>query len=429
MNHLRDELSTLIADFVFRDRRIADQHSLRLHWFLDRSTTRFAPNTGSTMHETSDANLHLFGGVEGQAYATGQLVVDEDKPVVPPGMTLEQMREMPYVETIRSMVACPIFNADKTVGVLCLDSTRATRFEDRDLFRVQVLSALFAYELFHLRRGSPTRSPLSVGLGRVLRSAREELRLSQEDLAARIGTSRTALSRWEAGDQAPSRGPVRRWLAALGLLAGGRPEIIEVVDATPQLLTLLQENPGRLRELTPEQFELFVAERLDRMGYEVQRTGSITLRDGGIDIIALPRSDTIASFLLAVQVKHHRGSRKTGREDIDRLLAWQNTAFRLGMLVTNTGFTQDALWTASRENARHFLRLRDFSDLTRWLYGAFNTGSEWREIPDSIELAPGVSVQVPRPLFSEAGVVWPLKRARPESVMIADASSTFRKDT
>jgi hypothetical protein len=195
----------------------------------------------------------------------------------------------------------------------------------------------------------------------------------------------------------------------LGLLAGGRSEIITVVDATPQLLEVLRRDPGRLSELSPEQFELFVANCLDRMGYAVQRIGATTFKDGGIDIIAVPKIGDTTSFLVAVQVKHHRGGRPTGRDAVDRLLAWQNTAFRLGMLVTNTRFTRDAIWTACRDPAKHFLRLRDFADLTRWLRGVFNCDLDWREIPDSIELAPGVTVKVPKARFTEARQVWPLK--------------------
>ncbi len=302
-------------------------------------------------------------------------------------------------DSIRSLIACPIFVGSTPAGVLNLDSFGQVDFTERDVNRVQVLSALVAYELFHLGQRIRARSQISEDLGRVLRSARDELRFTQEDLAAMVGTNRITLSRWEGGAQPPSRGPLRRWASALGILAGGNREIITVVDSTRHLVEVLRQDPVRLSELSPEQFEIFVAERLDRMGYLVQRTGTTTLRDGGIDIIALPKNPHVASFFLAVQVKHHRSGRPTGREAVDRLLAWQDTAFRLGMLVTNTRFTKDAIWTASRDPARHFLRLRDFPDLTRWLHGVFNSESELREIPDSIELAPGVSVQIPKPSF------------------------------
>ena len=58
---------------------------------------------------------------------------------------------------------------------------------------------------------------------------------------------------------------------------------------------------------------------------------------------------------------------------------------------------RDAIWTAQQERNARFLRLRDFTDLKRWLEGRFGEEEDWREIPDRIELAPGVVIEVPRP--------------------------------
>lgn len=398
-----DHVSELIGDFVFRDRRIADQPALKICVFLaDGDILRPVATSVNAPGMLPDFTLSVGEGITGKAFSLSGIAVVPDMPAA-----IRELGDVP----IRSFMACPIVVSGKPVGVLDLLSLTKLEFGPRDIARFQVLSALVAYDILHLQRRVTAPSRLSEELGRVLRSAREELKLTQDDLAALVGTSRIALSRWEGGAQPPTRGPLRRWAAALGILAGGRPEIVTVVDATPQLLEVLRRDPGRLNELSPEQFELLVAERLDRMGYAVQRTGTTTLKDGGIDIIAVPKLADVASFLLAVQVKHHRGGRPTGRDAVDRLLAWQNTAFRLAMLVTNTRFTRDALWTAARDPARHFLRLRDFADLTRWLHGVFASELDWREIPDSIELAPGVSVQVPKPRFTEAGMVWPLKDA------------------
>ena len=96
-------------------------------------------------------------------------------------------------------------------------------------------------------------------------------------------------------------------------------------------------------------------------------------------------------------MKHHRGDQKTGRDAVDRLLAWKDSYFGVGLLVTNTSFTHDAVWTAQQERNARFLRLRDFPDLKRWLEGRFGEEEDWREIPDRIELAPGVVIEVPRP--------------------------------
>ncbi len=153
-----------------------------------------------------------------------------------------------------------------------------------------------------------------------------------------------------------------------------------------------------MRSLTPDQFERFVASRLDRMGYNVTLTGQTNRKDGGIDLIAVQKAPSAGSFLIAAQMKHHGDDKgKTGRDAVDRFLAWKDSWFHIGLLITNTSFTQDALWTAQQQRNAHFLRLRDFTDLKRWLEGRFGEEQDWREIPDRIELAPGVTVDVPRP--------------------------------
>ncbi|HUU31598.1 MAG TPA: restriction endonuclease, partial [Phycisphaerae bacterium] len=126
-------------------------------------------------------------------------------------------------------------------------------------------------------------------------------------------------------------------------------------------------------------------------------TGATTRKDGGVDLIAVPKIRTVASFLLAGQVKHHKRGEKTGRSAVDRLLAWRDSEFRLGLLVTNTEFTRDAKWVASQDRNRAFLRLRDTEDLKRWLEENFDYEKNWREIPEFITLAPGIKIEVPKP--------------------------------
>ena len=109
------------------------------------------------------------------------------------------------------------------------------------------------------------------------------------------------------------------------------------------------------------------------MGYDVtaHRGRTNRGRDGGIDLIAVPKIRTVGSFLMAAQVKHHRGDSATGRSDVDRLLAWKDSPFRVGLMVTNASFTRDARWLADQASNKAFLRLRDFEDLKRWLRGQF----------------------------------------------------------
>ncbi|HYG65435.1 MAG TPA: restriction endonuclease, partial [Thermoanaerobaculia bacterium] len=170
---------------------------------------------------------------------------------------------------------------------------------------------------------------------------------------------------------------------------------IEIVNITPRLLDLLRESPEHLSQLSPGQFEELVAERLDRMGFDVALTGAASRPDGGIDLVATPKERNVASFLLAAQIKHHSAGRPTTRESIDRLLAWKDSVFRLGLVVTNTRFTEHARWVAMQN--LDFLRLRDFDDLRRWLYDDFSSDEDWGELPASVQLAPGIVVEIPRP--------------------------------
>ena len=280
----------------------------------------------------------------------------------------------------------------------------ANRQLDQDEYeRVELIAAVLVYCLCR------DRLLLAHHIGEILKEVRSSLKLSQEDVATHTGTSRFAVWKWEAGAQAPSISAMYKWCHALGLVSPARRALVRVVDFSPELLRFLQEDPIRLRSLTPDQFERFVAERMDRMGYNVTLTGASNRKDGGIDLIAVPKSANVGSIVIAGQVKHHLGDHKTGRDAVDRLLAWKDSYFGIGLLVTNTSFTRDAVWTAQQERNARFLKLRDFADLRRWLEGRFGEEEEWREIPDRIELAPGVVIEIPRPritsVFEDQGIL------------------------
>lgn len=88
------------------------------------------------------------------------------------------------------------------------------------------------------------------------------------------------------------------------------------------------------------------------------------------------------------------------------MLAWKDSPFRVGVMVTNTSFSHDAKWLADQAGNKGFPRLRDFEDLKRWLRDQFDSEFEWREIPDVISLAPGVTVAVPKGRLVNARSIW-----------------------
>ena len=173
-----------------------------------------------------------------------------------------------------------------------------------------------------------------------------------------------------------------------GLFALAQVQLYTLPDL---LLAELIGDPDRVHDLSPARFQEFVCDRLYAMGMEPKQVGNINQRDGGIDIVFWPRSGF--RFLGAAQVKHHRNrSVREGSPTVrDFTGAIGNLDFSVGILVTNTGFTPDAQWFA-KERAK-LVRLRDYHDIRRWIVGNFNDPSEWREIPEEIELCPGVVVK------------------------------------
>jgi transcriptional regulator with XRE-family HTH domain len=278
----------------------------------------------------------------------------------------------------------------KRCGLFQVRTSSVGGFDPEEFVRLRLLGGLTV----QLQFGS-TNNMLFVAP--ILKDIRHSLALSQTLVADEMGIPRRSLSRLESGVQDAASDTLYSWCQALGLVCPPKTALVRVVDFSPELLRFLQEDPTRLRSLTPDEFERFVAGRLDCMGYNVTLTGASNRKDGGIDLIAVPKVGTLGSLVIAGQVKHHQGDQKTGRGAVDRLLAWKDSVFRAGLLVTNTTFTKDAIWTAQQERNSRFLRLRDFTDLKRWLQDQWGTEEDWREIPDRIELAPGVVIEIPRP--------------------------------
>lgn len=168
--------------------------------------------------------------------------------------------------------------------------------------------------------------------------------------------------------------------------------LARVVDVTPLLIQRILSNPDELYEITPEQFELVVLDRVRAMGLEATRVGHTYQRDGGIDIVFWPGENSPIPFLGAIQVKHHRSpKRRTGPKAIREMAGVLRKPFNMGIIITNTSFTPSAHWAA--QNERGFIRLRDVHDLRRWLIYKFTDEAEWREMPTEIELCPGVVVK------------------------------------
>lgn len=305
-----------------------------------------------------------------------------------------------------SWLETPIGRVSEANGRLILDIGVVPISDTDALGTAQLLASILSYLLLH-PRNRRTVTPESVALGEALKRIRTDLGLTQGSLASSIGVTRVALSRWEAGAQCPSPGRLYAWCRGLGLVQSPKAAIVKVVDVSSSLEQLLREDPTYLRRLSPTEFEHFVADRLRRMGFEVTLVGGTFAPDGGIDLVASRHVPGVGPFLIAGQIKHHAGGRKTDRTAVDRLLSWQGSEFQLGLLVTNTEFTRHALWAAQQDRNRTFLRLRDFDDLKRWIEGDFWCEEDWIQIPDEVEVAPGIKIAIPKPKIRTWRNIWP----------------------
>jgi len=399
-------LQKLLADFVFRDCRLESHPKIfaaDIRFLSGNFKLELAAYVSKHPLPFGSRSLDLKESISGRAFGAREAVIYTDD--------RDSRADFLKANSVNSLLAVPVGHGSEVVGAINLMSTEQDFFSEQDIGRIQLLGALIAF--MHARSRNPkANTEAAAKLGRALSGIRSELGLTQDDLAYRGGLNRIALSQWERGRWPPSAGPIYQWCAALGLVSEGEAPQISLLDVTPQMVVFFRDNPEEIRNISPERFEHLIAERIDRMGYDVRLTGSTTRRDGGIDLIAVPKVRTVGSFLMAVQVKHHRSERTTGRADADRLLAWKDSPFRVGLLVTNTTFSKDARWLGDQVGNKAFLRLRDFEDLKRWLRGQFDSEFDWREIPDAIALAPGITIPIPKGRLTNSRDIWPLSNVK-----------------
>lgn len=151
---------------------------------------------------------------------------------------------------------------------------------------------------------------------------------------------------------------------------GTREEIKIISDisfVSDDLLAKAHANPTLLHEISPRRFEEFVADLLDRLGYEVTLTPAS--KDGGKDIYAA-RKDHLGSFLYIVECKKYSPDHRVGvglvRELNGVVQAERATA---GILATTSFFTKGA--KEFQERLSHQISLKDYLGLQEWIRNAF----------------------------------------------------------
>jgi len=93
--------------------------------------------------------------------------------------------------------------------------------------------------------------------GELIRSARLRAKLSQADLAARLGVAASSIARWETDTVEPGFSTLRRVLQACGF---DIPPVLVPFERDPERDAAVQE----LRELTPQERMARLLARLDK---------------------------------------------------------------------------------------------------------------------------------------------------------------------
>ena len=148
--------------------------------------------------------------------------------------------------------------------------------------------------------------------------------------------------------------------------------VSNLVLASERVLQHLDAHPEKIHELSPRQFEEFVAELLARQGFEVLLTPAS--KDGGKDIY-VARQDSLGSCLFLVECKKYAPDKSIGVGIIRQLYGVvQEEKATGGIIATTSFFTKGA--KEFQEKVRYQVSLRDFLGVQKWLHDALCRNEE-----------------------------------------------------
>jgi restriction system protein len=152
------------------------------------------------------------------------------------------------------------------------------------------------------------------------------------------------------------------------------PSTLQLVDVSAFLFTGVERevlqyfarHPELLFSLRPRKFEEVIAAIFRNHGYDVELTPES--RDGGVDILAVRKSDLTGRSLNLIECKRYEPSNKVGIGIVQRMLGVvDHHRATKGIIVTTSTFSRDAEEFA--KNSRYRLELSDYAALSTWLKG------------------------------------------------------------
>lgn len=134
-----------------------------------------------------------------------------------------------------------------------------------------------------------------------------------------------------------------------------------------EVMAYFAENPQKLRDIDPDDFEKLMAAVFKNQGYDVTKTRAS--RDGGFDLILVSKS-SIGSAMTLVDCKRYAEHKKVGIEIVRGLYGVvEEQKATSGMIVTTSSFTKGAV--EFRDKLKYRMSLADFNKVKQFL-------NQWR---------------------------------------------------
>lgn len=140
---------------------------------------------------------------------------------------------------------------------------------------------------------------------------------------------------------------------------------ITIMPANDKVFAYLAEHPEELYNCTPREFEKFMAQLYNKLGYKAELTKAT--RDGGKDII-LRKPDILGDMVFYVECKQHNERNKVGIDIIQRFTGViEMDKVNGGIIATTSFFSKDAKDWIIEKDLNYKIQMHDFNTIQKML--------------------------------------------------------------
>lgn len=140
---------------------------------------------------------------------------------------------------------------------------------------------------------------------------------------------------------------------------------ITIMPANDKVFAYLAEHPEELYSCTPREFEEFMAQLYNKLGYKTELTKAT--RDGGKDII-LRKPDILGDMVFYVECKQYNEKNKVGIDIIQRFSGViEMDKVNGGIIATTSFFSKDAKDLIIEKDLNYKIQMHDFNTIKHML--------------------------------------------------------------